>query len=397
VVDTTVDDGDLDECTDAPDDCSLRGAFEGFAENQDMSVVTDITVPAGTYALTDELHVHALNVNVHGAGVGETIVTVDHDAEEDSLIRHIYLHTDGDITVTLSDMTFRDGNGDQEQAVGGSILAEGGAHLTLERMHFVENEIRGDGGAIAFYGNPSNFTLIVDDTTFADNHATERGGAIHLSAGETAEITNSTFTGNTAAAGGALFVGDENGSPAEATLTHVTLADNGSAGVQGDAATSGGAIGVGDAGEVTLEGTLIERSVEAEGGIQPVAVGDPAANCAVLDGGDIVSAGHNVVDDDTCELDQDTDQPETAAGTAALADNGGPTFTMAIAAGSPATDTGGDTCAVDDDQRGIDRPQDGNADDTVACDVGAYEREADEPEPEPPAAQPAEVTPDFTG
>jgi hypothetical protein len=48
---------------------------------------------------------------------------------------------------------------------------------------------------------------------------------------------------------------------------------------------------------------------------------------------------------------------------AALADNGGPTETMALAAGSPAIDVG--TSCPDTDQRGM--PRNG------PCDAGAFE------------------------
>ena len=49
-----------------------------------------------------------------------------------------------------------------------------------------------------------------------------------------------------------------------------------------------------------------------------------------------------------------------------LADNGGPTPTIALVAGSPAIDAGAATC-VPTDQRGVTRPQ------GPACDIGAFE------------------------
>lgn len=51
-----------------------------------------------------------------------------------------------------------------------------------------------------------------------------------------------------------------------------------------------------------------------------------------------------------------------------LQDNGGPTHTVALAANSPAIDSGAALC-VDTDQRGVPRPQ------GFACDIGAYEVE----------------------
>ena len=59
-----------------------------------------------------------------------------------------------------------------------------------------------------------------------------------------------------------------------------------------------------------------------------------------------------------------------------LQDNGGPTFTHALLAGSPAIDarnpaapgSGGNACEATD-QRGVARPQ------GAACDIGAFELE----------------------
>lgn len=396
-VDTVIDDGGLDACTPAPEDCSLRGAFAYANENQVGGVTIDVTVPAGEYALTDEIYAYNVNVNVHGAGVGSTIVSIDRTTD-DPLIRHLQLNPDGEVVVTLSDMTFVGGNGEQQDQAGGSILSRGGAELTLRRMHFLDNEVRGSGGAVAMYGNEVENTLVVEDSTFAGNGATQLGGAIHVSSGATAEMTNSTFTGNVAAAGGAIFVGEfEDAVAGSVALTHVTVAGNAAEGFQGD--PQFGAIGVGFGAEVTLEGTLVEDTDEGVGPLapEPTAVGDPVANCWVQDGGSLTSAGHNLADDATCNLDQATDQPETAADAQVLADNGGPTFTMALLADSDAVDTAGDTCAVDDDQRGTDRPQDGNSDGTDGCDVGAFERAGDEPPPPQPAARPTTVTPRFTG
>jgi hypothetical protein len=62
-----------------------------------------------------------------------------------------------------------------------------------------------------------------------------------------------------------------------------------------------------------------------------------------------------------------------------LADNGGPTQTHALVAGSPAIDAGGLVCLDADgeplttDQRGLPRPVDGDGDGVAACDIGAFE------------------------
>jgi hypothetical protein len=58
---------------------------------------------------------------------------------------------------------------------------------------------------------------------------------------------------------------------------------------------------------------------------------------------------------------------------AALADNGGPTWTHALLPGSPAIDAGNNTAAPSTDQRGNRRPRDGDGDGVAVVDVGAFE------------------------
>ena len=57
-----------------------------------------------------------------------------------------------------------------------------------------------------------------------------------------------------------------------------------------------------------------------------------------------------------------------------LADNGGPTLTHAIPSGSALVDAGEPTeCPTGNDQTGLPRSNDGNADGNVECDIGAFE------------------------
>ena len=56
-----------------------------------------------------------------------------------------------------------------------------------------------------------------------------------------------------------------------------------------------------------------------------------------------------------------------------LQDNGGPTQTMALLAGSPAIDAGNNSSAPAIDQRGTTRILDGNGDGTATIDIGAFE------------------------
>jgi len=100
-----------------------------------------------------------------------------------------------------------------------------------------------------------------------------------------------------------------------------------------------------------------------------------AARCFQPTGSFVASGGHNLASDDSCNLLTDpTDQINVDPMILPLADNGGPTPTLALAVGSPAIDAGGDECLATD-QRGVARPQDGDGDDVARCDIGAYEYE----------------------
>ena len=92
------------------------------------------------------------------------------------------------------------------------------------------------------------------------------------------------------------------------------------------------------------------------------------ANVAVL----ISSNGYNIeAPSDTCGFDQGTDQVDVSVDDLkldVLADNGGPTMTHALLPGSVAIDViPGAACEVDEDQRGVTRPQ------GAMCDVVAFE------------------------
>ncbi|MGB8212716.1 MAG: choice-of-anchor Q domain-containing protein, partial [Anaerolineales bacterium] len=87
---------------------------------------------------------------------------------------------------------------------------------------------------------------------------------------------------------------------------------------------------------------------------------------------------HNLIGDASCSPALSGD-PKLGP----LADNSGPTWTMALLPGSPAIDVGNDATCLATDQRGITRPQ------GVHCDIGAFEVVA------APTATPSD-TPTFT-
>jgi len=146
-------------------------------------------------------------------------------------------------------------------------------------------------------------------------------------------------------------------------LDFVTIAGN-------EAATFGGA-GIGDAGDAAV--LQIHNSIIAN---KPTNGGK---NCFVF-ATTIGSLGFNVEDANDCQLTKTGDRPSTDPALGALKDNGGPTQTMALAAGTPAVDVADPACAQDQktDQRGVSRPQGSR------CDAGAFELQvASTPTPTP--------------
>ena len=85
----------------------------------------------------------------------------------------------------------------------------------------------------------------------------------------------------------------------------------------------------------------------------------------------MASQGFNLDSDGTCRQSP-TDVTAANPRLGSLADNGGPTKTHALLAGSAAIDSGA-VCPAKD-QRGVSRPRDGDRNGSAACDRGAFER-----------------------
>jgi hypothetical protein len=166
-----------------------------------------------------------------------------------------------------------------------------------------------------------------------------------------ATIVNSTISGNTAIGwhGGAIFHTD-----GVMEILNSTIANN----IAPDWGSS--AIFLGSYSSVVPELKLTNTIIT---GNQWYACEWHASGAVSL-----VSGGHNLVQDDSCNPVA-SDLINGEAGIGPLADNGGPTWTHALAPSSPAIDAGDDSVCPATDQRGVIRPQ------GTACDIGSYELE----------------------
>jgi hypothetical protein len=235
------------------------------------------------------------------------------------------------------------------------------------------------GGAILADGG----SLIVDTDTFANNVAIGGNGG---DGGQTNPGGGGHDCGSNGAGGLAYGGAITNNNAATLNIKHSTISLNnaqaGNSGVDQPgvdkplkpvAQGTGGGIRVG-AGAVTLENTIIAGNTAANG------TGDnssPPTAAPNVDGA-VTSSGHNLLGNTTGATGFTGTGDQTGANPmlAALADNGGPTQTMALGIGSPAIDAGVASGATTD-QRGMPRTVDDpgvtNTGGSDGTDIGAYE------------------------
>jgi predicted outer membrane repeat protein len=189
------------------------------------------------------------------------------------------------------------------------------------------------GPAIVFA--PAGKTLTIDRSTISGNTDTSGVGGLDLQGG-TANISNTTFSGNSGLQAGDFWTHSDNVTLA---LTNVTAAGSTAPALLFDRPAT-----------VTLRNTLF------------------AGTGMRCNGGNLaMSRGHNLSSDTTCHLTDPTDQPGVAPVLGPLAANGGATRTHAPLAGSPALNAGDATGIAPLDQRGLPRVQ------FAAVDIGAVE------------------------
>ena len=237
-----------------------------------------------------------------------------------TVIRRLGVGIENDGTLTLMNSTVSGNNNPNPEGRQG---IENRGTLTLMNSTVSGNDT---WGGIHNYG-----IMTLTNGTVSDNACSAdcEGGGIRNEGTK----TNSTVSGNTSDRDGGGIIHARDG-----TLTIVNST------VSGNTAMLGGTA-------IAVEGTMILTNTLIDG---------TCTNSVTSNGYNIESPG------DTCGFDQ--------AGVSAvlldlqpLANTGGPTQTHAITTDSEAFNAG--TCEVDEDQRGVTRPQ------GPACDVGAFELE----------------------
>jgi hypothetical protein len=294
-------------------------------------------------------------------------------------------------------------------------------NVTIVDCRITGNSAADDGGGLAFYQS-TPAVLSITDTTIDANDAGNNGGGLNVEHDETDDalivnITNSTVSNNTAEASAGILFNDPgitatiNNSTISAnaalyggggvyinpgsslTINQSTISANSSASSSPE--TGGGGIAIGDnTSVVTLSGSIVSGNTAglvgtADFGLYstlPSGTGSFTATNSLIgevDSRITVNGANNVT----------TTNPMLGA----LANNGGPTKTMAPLPGSPAVDAGPDPVATFTgngfDQRGTPwvRIYGGRSD------IGALEVQPDPNATTPTAGTDEPLVPAFTG
>ncbi len=198
-------------------------------------------------------------------------------------------------------------------------------------------------------------TLAIIDSTISGNKSNGNGGGVSLSSAARVNVTNSTIANNRAnGSGGGIATLNSS----VARLNAVTVARN-VADKDGGGGGFGGGLFQGAGSTIRVENTLVALNTVNF----PGATGFDCYNETT----DFDSQGHNLLTDDNgCTgFDGPGDLVRANPKLGQLADNGGPTKTIALRKDSPAIDRGGSDAPARD-QRGVKRG--GHPD------IGAYER-----------------------
>jgi predicted outer membrane repeat protein len=234
-------------------------------------------------------------------------------------------------TLTMSGSTLSGNIASGGSGEGGGIF--NGGTLTISSSTLSGNTASGNGGG---GGILNGGTSTISNSTLGGNSAFA-GGGIHNYG--TLTISNSTLGGNSASAGGGIY-------NEQTYSSHVNISNSV---LSGNRANTGG--GIYNLGGLTVSTTVVAGDTPDD------IVGYTAPPGNVVGGysaGQVVTVGSD--------------------GNPVLANNGGPTQTIALVAGSPAIGLGRNCVGTDGstplttDQRGYPRPHA-----PATCDAGAYE------------------------
>jgi hypothetical protein len=351
---------------------SLREAIADAAANSEADVI-DLTGLSGTITLNGGELDLGDDLTINGPGNNQLTLSGDGNSR-------VFDHNVGD--VTIRDLTIADGN---SLSIGGAIVSRDGS-LTLENVIVRDSSATEDGGGIWSDTDLTIIDSIVRNNFVGDTGATDAGGGgIYVAGAGAFTMTGSTVANNQLIAasstgiaiGAGVFIDgstlnaaianstiDNNAASADfvsgpaiaistdgpVTLLDLTITNNDATSNAGQGALTSGPAGGGAVGDKTFAGLLV---VDNDVGSEPAIAtfDDTDFSDSVVDKG--VNIDGNVIADNTNGNRVGTVASPLTVAIGTLSDNGGPTLTIPLPAGSLAIGAGRDAAAVD--QRNIPR------------------------------------------
>lgn len=356
---------------------ALGVAFTGLAAAATYTVTSADDAGSGTCAATCTLRdaIAAANANS-----GADVVTFDSSLSGSTIVLDIV--GKGSIGITES-LTIQGLGADRLAVSGGdvasstnggifSVSANGGT-IAISDISLIHGNSALTGGALSIN---SYTTSTLSGVTIENNHSSTFGGGVYLGGGS-ATITHSTISGNSAGGGGGFSSNYTSVSLIDSTVTGNSASGGGGFYIRGGLTVNNSTITnnsayLGGGFELnkfdgTLTNSIIANNSAGAGpeffGSTQFGTNNVTANNTLIKGGYTIggtfSGSNNIFGVDPM--------------LGALADNGGPTKTLAPQAGAPVIDMGDNATCETTDQRGSPRPQDGDANGIAICDMGAVE------------------------
>ncbi|WP_395373713.1 choice-of-anchor Q domain-containing protein [Marinicella sp. W31] len=270
-------------------------------------------------------------------------------------------------SLNINNSVIQNNTGLDEEYYGAGVNVTSGSFFIMDTTITgnINQATSAGGGGIYLTDYSGPMGGYIQNTTISGNVAEQSGGGIAFvdyGNGATFSVTNSSITNNTSitGAGGGISMGGQTAIVESSTITG------------NSAATDGGGIAVNDNAYVDMARNIVTGNSAASSGNE---LNVTAAGSIELDEFNIF--GQNNMPGLSGVTGGLTDIVPTVPVNAIispLADNGGPTHTHALPAGSPAIDAvdSGSIC-IPTDQRGEARPADGDNNGEALCDIGSFE------------------------
>jgi hypothetical protein len=372
---------DLKSTIDIATDITIVGPGASALRVSESVHNTAFSVPAGVTVSISGLTIENGSIGIDNAGIVTLTAVTLYDNGSDAGGAVVNRGT-----LTLTDSTAMNNGVDAPDEGGGAVDNEGGA-VTITGSTLSDDTASGGANGGAIFNNDGSVTI--SNSTLSDDTTSHGSGGGIYNDGGTVSVTTTLLTGSSALDGTGGAVDNDTGT---VTVTDSTLRHNSAFySLGGGAVFNGGTMTIGDSTLYRNSATYAgEGGAVHNAGTLALSASTVAHNAAAFNGGGlfgpatvvasivaengtggdcsqtVTDGGYNLDDDGTCGFTATTDRSDTPSGLApgAPADNGGPTKTIALEAGSPAIDavTSATLCAIPD-QRGVLRP--------TPCDIGA--------------------------